>query len=138
MAIRHQLTLFTFLMTMAGPSLSMGMSSTIPLNNGNIAPGGYFQISTEKLYSGYNYVVSCKINNSNVAAERLSDFSITLLEEHTIWVDASIVERNTNQKFKSAGSTIEIKQVEKNQYISIQNLDFTDTYAVSDCKAALY
>lgn len=126
-------------------SLSLGssvfaasMSSTIPLEGGIAGPGGEIKILFDKLYPHVIYNISCDISNLNTQAEEKSAISVRVPDfawQGSIILDDSIVYRDTTF-FKSAGSKLVFRHTEmKHGAAIIGNLDYTDSIAVTNCKA---
>lgn len=117
------------------------LSSTIPLNNGAILPGKTFTITTSKLYSNVNYDVVCHLMNNNLSsAEAKSHFALYYSKFSSAYVDDKAINAGSGvvNSFASAGAILKIHGVNRETNdITLMNLDFSDPYIVSDCKAIL-
>jgi hypothetical protein len=117
------------------------LSSTIPLGSGAILPGKTFTIKTSVLYSNVNYDVVCHLmNNNSNSKEPKSHFALYNSKFTSAYVDDKPIDVGNGvvNSFTSKGAILKIHRVnhETNDII-LMNLDFTDPYVISDCKAIL-
>lgn len=116
------------------------LSSTIPLNSGAILPGKTFAITTSALYSNVNYDVVCHLMNNNSGAQDKSYFTLSRSRFSSAYVDNKAINAGSGvvNSFNSKGAILTIHGVNRETNdITLMNLDFTDPYIVSDCKAVL-
>jgi hypothetical protein len=117
------------------------LSSTIPLNNGAILPGKTFTITTSGLYPNVKYDVVCHLmNNSSNTTETKSHFALYRSKFSTAYVDDKEIYAGSGEvnSFNPKGSILKIHGVNRETNdITLMNLDFTEPYIVSDCKAIL-
>lgn len=117
------------------------LSSTIPLESGAILPGKTFTIKTSVLYSSVNYDVVCRLmDNNSSSKETKSYFALYNSKFTSAYVDDKPISVGTGvvNSFTSTGAILKIHGVNhETNDITLMNLDFTDPYVLSDCKAIL-
>lgn len=112
-------------------------NSNINLPGGTIAPNGVFKIDTSKLNPNGMYVISCNINYSKYADNKLflsvKAYSGQGIGASTFTLNGEYV--GSQFSLPQASNNLQITNIRNITDLSIANLDHDDSVTVSSCVA---